>query len=95
MLLILGFRFLYGLRTVTPFVLGSSQVSYLLFTLLNLIGAGTWAIVIGVAGYYFGNGVEMVLGEIKHYELQLMVFVGFSGALVWIVFLLRKRKRNR
>ena len=41
-LLILGFRFLYGLRTVTPFVLGSSQVSYLQFTLLNLTGAGTW-----------------------------------------------------
>ena len=34
-LLILGFRFLYGLRTVTPFVLGRSGVSPGYFFLLN------------------------------------------------------------
>jgi len=94
-LLILGFRFLYGLRTVTPFALGTSKVSYLLFTLLNLIGAILWAIAIGLAGFYFGQSVEIFLGEIKHYELQLMAFIAFIGALAWIIFLLRRRKRNR
>lgn len=90
-LLILGFRFLYGLRTVTPFVLGTSGVSYALFTLLNVIGAGIWAVAIAVAGFYFGHSVEIVLGEIKHYEFQVMAFVGACGAVVWIVLLLRRR----
>ena len=36
-LLILGCRFLYGIRTVTPFAIGMSNVSYLRFTLLNII----------------------------------------------------------
>ncbi len=93
-LLILGFRFLYGLRTVTPFVLGTSGVSYSLFTLLNVIGAGIWAIAIATAGFYFGNSVEIVLGEIKHYEFQVMAFVGACGAIVWIVYLLRRRARR-
>lgn len=34
-LLILSFRFLYGIRTVTPFVIGMSDVSYLRFALLK------------------------------------------------------------
>ena len=42
-LLILGFRFLYGLRSVTPFVIGMSGISWLRFALLNVIGAGIWA----------------------------------------------------
>ncbi len=90
-LLILGFRFLYGLRTVTPFVLGTSKVSYPVFTLLNLAGAVLWAIAIGLAGYFFGRGVEAVLGEIRHYELELIAFVAVAGALVWILAFVRRR----
>lgn len=92
LLLILGFRFLYGLRTVTPFALGTSRVSYPLFTFLNLVGAALWAIAIGLAGYFFGHSVDLVLGEIKHYELQLMIFIAAAGTLFWMVYLLRRRK---
>lgn len=93
-LLIVGFRFLYGLRTVTPFVLGTSKVSYPVFTLLNLVGAVLWAIAVGLAGYFFGRGVEAVLGEIRHYELELIGFVALAGALVWILAFARRRSRN-
>ena len=94
-LLILGFRFLYGLRTVTPFALGTSRLPYLLFTVLNVIGAGIWAIAIGLAGFYFGHSVEIVLGEIKQYEIQVMAFVGVTGLLAWIVFMIHRRKQDR
>jgi len=92
-LLILSFRFLYGLRTVTPFVLGTSKVPYLLFTLLNVIGASIWAVVIGYAGFYFGHGVEAVLGNIEHYEIEIFAIVCLVGLFSWIVFLLRQRRR--
>lgn len=91
-LLILGFRFLYGLRTVTPFAIGMSQVSCLKFTLLNFIGAGIWALAIGLAGYYFGRSVELVLGEVKHYEIELLAFVASAGVIVWGIVLYRRRK---
>ena len=93
-LLVMGFRFLYGLRTVTPFALGTSSVPYLKFTLLNLIGAGLWAVAIGLAGFYFGHGVEAVLGEIRHYEIQVLVFIGVSGMLVWVAYLIRRRTKD-
>lgn len=95
-LLILGFRFLYGLRTVTPFALGTSRVAYPVFTVLNVVGAALWALAVGLAGYYFGRGVEAVLGEVKRYELELIAFVGLAGLLVWIVyFLARRRARGK
>ena len=91
-LLVLGFRFLYGMRTVTPFALGMSNISHLRFTLLNTLGAGLWAVAIGLAGFYFGQSVEVVLGDIKHYELEVLAFVIVVGLLVWGVFLFRRRK---
>jgi len=89
-LLILGFRFLYGLRSVTPFAIGMSDVSYLRFILLNLAGAGIWAISIGLAGYYFGQAVEALLGDIKRYELALMAGIIGAALLVWLVHFYRR-----
>lgn len=42
-ILIVGFRFLYGLRTVTPFLLGASGISPMKFLMLNVLGASVWA----------------------------------------------------
>lgn len=91
-LLIVGFRFLYGIRTITPFTIGMSQVSYLRFTMLNLIGAGVWAVGIGLAGYYFGHAVEAVLGNIKQYEIEVMSVIIIGGALVWLLYYYRRRR---
>jgi membrane protein DedA with SNARE-associated domain len=93
-LLILGFRFIYGIRTVTPFAIGMSQVSYLRFTLLNVAGAGLWAVAVGLAGFFFGRGVEAVLGDIRNYELEFLGFVGACGLLVWSVYFYRQRRKD-
>jgi membrane protein DedA with SNARE-associated domain len=52
---ILGFRFLYGLRTVSPFVLGTSSVSVQRFMPLNFLGALLWSVTVGGLGYMLGN----------------------------------------
>ena len=62
--LILGFRFLYGLRTVTPFALGISRVPVWRFVLLNVLGAGIWAAAISTGGFLFGNVLEKILGNL-------------------------------
>jgi len=92
--LILGFRFLYGLRSVTPFAIGMSDVSYLRFILLNLTGAGVWAVCIGLAGYYFGQAVEAVLGDIKRYELMLMAGIIGTAMLIWLVHFYRRHRSD-
>ena len=89
-LLIIGFRFLYGLHTVTPFAISMSDVSYLRFTLLNFIGAAIWATSIGFAGYYFGYILEAMIGDIKQYEAILMSIIIAIAILVWLIHIYRR-----
>jgi len=92
--LILVFRFLYGLRTVAPFVIGMSSVPTIEFVLLNAVGALVWAIAVGAGGYLFGNALEALLGNIKHYEHQAFGAIVVIGILVWIVYFHRRKKRR-
>ncbi|MBY8036489.1 DedA family protein [Vibrio fluvialis] len=93
-LLILGFRFLYGLRTVTPFLIGASKVPPLSFLIFNVIGAAFWAITVGVLGYLFGNTLEIIIGDIKHYEMQAFALIAFGGVVAWLLRHRRKRSRD-
>ena len=81
--LILGVRFLYGLRAVLPFVIGMSRISTLKFQLLNFAGAVIWSATIASAGYLFGNVVEYVLGDIQKYEKYVLAAIAIAFLLVW------------
>ena len=94
-LLILGFRFLYGLRTVTPAVLGSSGISPIRFLLLNICGALLWAVVIGVSGYYFGTALELLIGDIKRYEMWVIAGLFLASILVWLLYKFREKKKEK
>lgn len=84
-LLILVIRFVYGLRTLGPLVIGMSGVPALWFVALNVVGAATWAVVIGGAGYFFGNALELVLGDLRRYEELALGVIALIGGIVWLV----------
>ena len=91
--LMLGFRFLYGLRTVTPFIIGASNISPVRYLLLNIIGAAIWAVVVGTLGYLFGQTVEIIIEDIKHYELEAFaILIGIGLILWWSRRRINKRK---
>jgi membrane protein DedA with SNARE-associated domain len=92
--LILVFRFLYGLRTVAPFVIGMSPVPTVQFVLLNALGALVWAIVVGTGGYLFGRALEIVIGDIKHYEIEVLGAIAAIGGSIWTIYLYRRRRRK-
>jgi len=89
--LILVFRFLYGLRTVLPFVIGMSSVPTGQFVFLNAVGALVWAVVVGTGGYLFGNALQIILGNLKHYEFMVFGIIAAVGALIWMFYLYRRR----
>ena len=68
-------RFLYGMRLVGPMVIGACKVSPLKFTCINLLGAVTWATVFASAGYWAGEFLEGVLGDLKPYRLPIVLCV--------------------
>ena len=93
-LLILGFRFLYGLRTVTPFVLGRSGVAPGYFFVLNTVGALVWSLVVGIGGYLFGNLLKIIMGDIKRYELEAFGAIAIIGGLIWGFYFYRSRRKK-
>lgn len=93
-LIILAFRFLYGLRTVTPFALGMSRVPVRRFLILNAVGALTWAAAIGGAGFLFGHALEIFLGRVKTYETLAFLLLATIGIAFWMIHFFRRRSRR-
>jgi membrane protein DedA with SNARE-associated domain len=83
-LLFIGFRFMYGLRTVMPFVFGISKFDPKRFVFLNFFGAFLWALIFGVAGYLFGQMVEIILVDVERYEVWIFLLIVLLGASVWL-----------
>jgi membrane protein DedA with SNARE-associated domain len=93
-LLILGFRFLYGLRSVTPFLLGAAQISRPRFFILNMVGAAVWAVAVASLGYSFGYAIEAMLGNIKRYEMGVFGVMAAVGLGFWLFRLLTKKRAH-
>jgi membrane protein DedA with SNARE-associated domain len=90
---VLSFRFFYGLRNITPFVIGSSGFSPTRFLLLNATGALIWAVVVGSAGYIFGEAIRLFLADVKKYERLLLLVVALGGCVLWLIHSRMLRKR--
>jgi len=94
-ILILSFRFFYGLRNLTPFVLGSADIPIRKFFVLNAIGAAIWAMAFALTGYAFGSLLENVLTRIidnvHHAELAVLGLAALAIVVVWVVKIVRRR----
>ncbi len=89
--LILGFRFVYGLRNITPIILGSSNVKYWRFLVLNLISALLWVVLFTAAGYYFGEAVNRIM---KAFGLSALFLVLGALLVLGVAFFYIRRRRQ-
>lgn len=84
---VLGFRFLYGLRTVSPVAVGTSDVSQIRFSALNPIAAVLWALLFTAVGYGLGGP----LGRYFHRPKSIVPFLVAGLLILGVgVFILRK-----
>jgi membrane protein DedA with SNARE-associated domain len=92
--LILMLRFMYALRTITLFVIGMSGMAVRKFLLLEVIGGLVWAVSMGVGGYLFGRTLAAILGDIKEYEVKILLGIVLAGILFWLIHFYWPRKRK-
>ena len=95
--LIIGVRFMYGLRIVGPITIGMSNVAAWRFTLFNILGAAVWAMLIAGAGYLFGQPLQWMLKNIIQCEklalLLAVVLAVVFGSVRWVRFHRRQVKK--
>lgn len=84
--LILVIRFLYGLRVAGPIIMGTSQVPFFRFVVLNFVGAILWALVVSGAGYYFGMALQTWVADVEHVEVFVLLGILLAGfiAALWL-----------
>ncbi len=91
---ILGFRFLYGLRTISPIAIGTSHVPARTFVVLNAISALVWGVLFTGIGYVFGDGlIELVDKVMPKQKLAGVAILNAVAALV--IFGVRYWRRGR
>lgn len=89
---IFGFRFIYGLRTISPIAIGTTRVETRKFVILNALAAAIWGPLFTLLGYAFGKAIDPVLHRLQTGALYALGSVTLLGVLiVFIVWLLRRR----
>jgi membrane protein DedA with SNARE-associated domain len=90
--LIVAIRFMYGFRIAGPILLGMGRVSSFKFVVFNFIGACIWAPLIASIGYFFGSLLEVLLGDLRGFEMWLFVAVVAACAIGFLVHHRRARR---
>jgi membrane protein DedA with SNARE-associated domain len=94
-LVMVAFRFLYGLRMITPVMLALSGVRPAKFLAFDVGGTVVWAIIFATIGYFSGQALEMILGDIQRIEIVLLVALVVLGTIAAIVHWWLRWRRDR
>lgn len=91
---ILSFRFIYGVRNIASFAMGTSGVNPVRFALLNFFAAFVWALSFAGFGYVFGKALERMIGDIV-LAFGLTMLTMFALVLIGSVIARRRRSSQR
>lgn len=89
---ILSFRFIYGIRTISPVVIGAAMISPKRYTPLNLLAAIIWTGISCYSGYMMGDLLEEVFKNFD--KIKTYIVYGFMSVIalgIGIYFYKRKK----
>jgi membrane protein DedA with SNARE-associated domain len=89
---VVALRFMYGLRTAGPMLIGAGSMPALEFIAANALGALLWAMLIGGIGFVGGRTIEALLGDIAHAE---KIVLGVAVAIGMLAIVIRSLLRRR
>lgn len=91
-LVVMGVRFVYGLRIAGPIAIGAMRMPPRRFAAFNFFGAMLWAPLIASVGYLFGSALDALIGDVERIELiGTVLIVGIALAIA----LVRRWRRSR
>jgi membrane protein DedA with SNARE-associated domain len=90
---VFGFRFVYGIRTVTPVLLGMTDYPRARFVCLNLAGVAVWSVAISWAGWALGAAFQRIMDRAMHAQ-KLVAGVLVAALCVWLVLTLLRRRAS-
>lgn len=92
---ILSFRFIYGVRTISPIAIGIARVNPLLYAALNVVSAAVWAAIMTTIGYMFGQTLQRFSGRLHQDHKLIIAGLLLVGILVAIALARRWHARRQ
>jgi membrane protein DedA with SNARE-associated domain len=89
-LFILSNRFIWGIRTISPIVIGTSGVSQLRYLILNVIAAVIWSVGSCTAAFFFAH---LIVDKI-HLLPKILLGLLIVGGGIWYVRSRLNDKKN-
>jgi len=89
---VLGMRFLWGLRIALPLAMGMTRMNGQKFFWLNLLSAAVWAVLFSSLGYGTSRLFAHLVDDLHRYELWIAGSFLTVGALVLLVRWLSARR---
>ena len=74
-LFVFAFRFLYGMRTVSPIAIGTTTLPARRFLVINALAALVWSAVFVSLGYVSGQAIEAAFGRVRSFAHVLIPVV--------------------
>lgn len=90
---IFGCRFVYGIRNVSPVMIGVANIPPLKYSALNIPAAFVWAVAVAGAGYAFANVVEKAKDNLQYVQYGALVLL--IGALFYFIFKKNQKRKLR
>ncbi|WP_110801747.1 MULTISPECIES: VTT domain-containing protein [unclassified Rhizobium] len=90
---ILAFRFIYGMRIISPLLISRTSISAFRFLVLNGVAACLWGTAITAIGFLFGNAVEMLFGHLRLHFHLLIALAALMAGIAGTAVLMRHRYR--
>lgn len=92
-LFVLAFRFIYGIRTVAPVLLGVVKYPFKRYASLNGLSAIVWSISFAYIGWGLGFGFRQIVDRHPHIEEIILISI-ITGLLLWLVERVFIRTKN-
>ncbi|MCF6765571.1 DedA family protein [Thiotrichales bacterium 19S3-7] len=100
--LIIAFRFMYGVRTIIPFALGISKISNFKFMFFDAIGAIIWSAFFIIGGYYFGQGLIILIQKLnlgplirENWLLSAIILILFIFLVYFLIIWYKNRRKYK
>jgi membrane protein DedA with SNARE-associated domain len=87
---IFGSRFAYGIRNITPIVIGMAKITPRKFSSLNVPAAMLWSIIVAGVGYIFEDMLELPEGGLKYIKIAALILMYFVASY----FIYKKTKSS-
>ena len=88
---IFGCRFIYGIRNVSPIMIGAAGIPPLKYSALNIPAAFVWAASVASVGYAFSDIFEIAKDNLQYIQYGALAIL--IGALLYFTYNKNKKKK--